>query len=88
MKCSAPRCQCTCRSLTRNDATIMRTRLCIQPSARSCRIPASTSGYPVRPAAQAATRAASTAPDAHASSGTTGRIDVVADSGAWNSTSA
>jgi len=27
----APRCQCSIRSLVRNDAMIMRTRLCIQP---------------------------------------------------------
>ena len=32
------------RSLVRKDATIMRTRLCIQPVAQSSRIPASTMG--------------------------------------------
>ena len=31
MKCRSPRRQSTSRSLVRNDATIMRTRLCIQP---------------------------------------------------------
>ena len=47
----APRVQSTWRSFTRKLATIMRTRLCIQPSACSWRIPASTIGYPVLPRA-------------------------------------
>ena len=47
----APRVQSMWRSFTRKLATIMRTRLCIQPSACSWRIPASTIGYPVLPGA-------------------------------------
>ena len=39
MKCRAPCCHSMCRSLTRKLATIIRTRLCIQPSPRSCRMP-------------------------------------------------
>ena len=39
--------------MTRKLATIIRTRLCIHPSAASWRMPASTIGYPVRPSAQA-----------------------------------
>ncbi len=50
MKCRAPCVHSMCRSLTRNDATIIRTRLCIQPWPSSWRIPASTIGKPVRPA--------------------------------------
>ena len=53
MKCRAPCCHSRCRSLTRKLATIIRTRLCIQPVARSCRMPASTIGKPVRPSCQA-----------------------------------
>ena len=53
MKCRAPHHHGRCRSLTRKLATIMRTRLCIQACSRSCRIPASTIGKPVRPARQA-----------------------------------
>ena len=44
MKNRAPRVQSTWRSLTRKLAVIIRTRLCIQPSATSWRIPASTIG--------------------------------------------
>ena len=40
----APHCQGRWRSLTRNDAVIMRTRLCIQAVDRSWRMPASTIG--------------------------------------------
>ena len=43
-KCRAPRRQSRCRSFTRNDATIIRTRLCTYASPSSCRIPASTIG--------------------------------------------
>ena len=53
MKCRAPCCHSRCRSLTRKLATIIRTRLCIQPVARSWRMPASTIGNPVRPSFQA-----------------------------------
>ncbi len=43
-KCQAPWRQSTYRSLVRNDAVISRARLCIQPSWRSWRMPASTIG--------------------------------------------
>ena len=46
----APHCHGRCRSLTRNDATIIRTRLCMKPVSASWRMPASTIGKPVRPA--------------------------------------
>ena len=52
----APHCQGRCRSLTRKLAAIMRTRLCIQPVAASCRIPASTMPNPVVPAHQRSNR--------------------------------
>ncbi len=42
----APHCHGRCRSLTRNDATIMRTRLCMKPVWANWRIPASTIGEP------------------------------------------
>ena len=51
MKNRAPRVQSTWRSLTRKLAVIIRTRLCIQPSATSWRIPASTIGKPGAPVA-------------------------------------
>ena len=35
--------------MTRNDATIIRTLLCMKPVLESWRIPASTIGKPVRP---------------------------------------
>ncbi len=41
------------KSLARNDATIMRHRLCIHPVSRSWRMAASTMGNPVRPSHQA-----------------------------------
>ena len=62
MKNRAPRNQSTWRSLTRKLAVIMRTRLCIQPSATSWRIPASTIGNPVRPAHHAAKRSSDRVP--------------------------
>ena len=40
----APHCHGRCRSLTRNEAAIIRTRLCMKPVALSWRIPASTIG--------------------------------------------
>ena len=49
MKCSAPSRQSIRSRFVRNDAVISRARLCMHPSARSCRIPASTMGTPVRP---------------------------------------
>ncbi len=55
MKCRAPSCHATCRSFTRKLATIMRTRLCIQPSASSWRMPASTTGNPSAPPARPGT---------------------------------
>ena len=48
-----PSCQSISRCLIRNEATIMRTRLCIQPVSQSWRMPASTIGKPVRPRCQA-----------------------------------
>ena len=56
MKNRAPRVQSTWRSLTRKLAVIIRTRLCIQPSATSCRMPASTIGKPVVPSHHARKR--------------------------------
>src|ERR1700690_1647053 len=41
----APSVHGSSKSFTRNDATIIRTRLCIQPVAHNSRIPASTMGY-------------------------------------------
>ena len=41
---SAPSCHGISRSLTRKEATIIRTRLCIHPVDKSCLIPASTIG--------------------------------------------
>ena len=41
---AAPACQGRRRSLTRNEATTMRTRLCMPPVCQSWRIPASTIG--------------------------------------------
>ena len=52
-KCRAPTGHHTCRSLVRKQAVIIRTRLCIQPSCSSWRIPASTIGKPVVPVRQA-----------------------------------
>ena len=43
-KCAAPRRQSRYRCFARNDAVTNRARFGIVPSARSCRIPASTSG--------------------------------------------
>ncbi len=40
----SPSCQLMSRSLTRNDAEIIRARLCIQPVAANWRIAASTTG--------------------------------------------
>ena len=48
----APSCQGISRFLVSRDATIMRTRLCIQPVCQSSRMPASTMGMPVRPRRQ------------------------------------
>jgi len=53
MKCAAPCRQSACRSLVRKDATIIRARLCMNPSDASCRMPASTTGNPVWPSCQA-----------------------------------
>jgi hypothetical protein len=58
----APRVHATCRSLTRKLATIIRTRFGIHASARSWRMPASTSGYPVRPCDQASNRSSASLP--------------------------
>ena len=44
-----PSCHGTPSRRVRKDAVIMRARLCIHPSCRSCRMPASTSGTPVIP---------------------------------------
>ena len=44
MKCASPTRQSTPRCFVRNEATIIRARLCIQPVARSWRIAASTIG--------------------------------------------
>ena len=52
MKCASPSRQSSSRCLVRNDPTIMRARLCMKPVARSSRMPASTSGTPVRPSCQ------------------------------------
>jgi len=49
---AAPSCQGMPSRRVRNDATTIRARLCIHPSRRSCRIPASTSGRPVMPSCQ------------------------------------
>ncbi len=62
MKYRAPRVHSWCRSLTRKLAVIIRIRLCIQPWASSWRIAASTTGNPVRPAAQAAKSASACSP--------------------------
>ena len=45
----SPFLQSISRFLTRNEAVIIRTLLCIHPVADSCLIPASTMGYPVSP---------------------------------------
>ena len=52
-KCASPFLQSTRRSFVRNDAVIMRARLCMKPVSRSCRMAASTMGYPVRPSRHA-----------------------------------
>ena len=49
MKNASPSRQWIRRSLVRNMDVIMRSRLCMKPSAESWRIPASTMGNPVRP---------------------------------------
>ena len=54
MKWRSPSRQSCWRSLVRNEPTIIRARLCIQPVAASWRIAASTTGKPVRPSRQAA----------------------------------
>ena len=46
----------------RKEAVIIRTRLCIQPVSRSCRIPASTIGKPVVPVRHEVARARVTPP--------------------------
>jgi deoxyribodipyrimidine photo-lyase len=53
-----PKCRYPCRQSmprlrVRNEAVIIRARLCMKPSADSCRIPASTIGMPVCPVRQA-----------------------------------
>ena len=53
MKAVSPQRQSQIRSLTKNEATTMRQRLCIQPLALSWRMAASTNGMPVRPKRQA-----------------------------------
>ena len=53
MKWRSPQRQSMPRCLVRKDPTTSRALLCMNPSRRSWRIPASTSGYPVRPSAQA-----------------------------------
>ena len=59
MKCASPSRQSISRFFVRYEATAIRTRLCIQPSASSCRIPASIHGTPVRPSFQAASESGS-----------------------------
>ena len=56
MKCASPRRQSMCRSLVRNEPTISRARLWSQPRSRSWRMPASTTGKPVRPSHHASKR--------------------------------
>ena len=53
MKWASPSRQSISRFLVRYEATAIRTRLCIQPSASSWRIPASIQGTPVSPCFQA-----------------------------------
>lgn len=54
--CLRPHCHGSSRFLTRKEETMMRRRLCTQPSLHSCRIAASTRGYPVCPFFQALKR--------------------------------
>jgi len=49
----SPQRQSISRSFTRNEAAIIRTRLCIQPVSPNWRIAASTMGKPVRPSSSA-----------------------------------
>ena len=64
-KYRSPRRQSISRSLTRNDAAIIRTRLCIQPVERSSRMPASTIGYPVMPLVQRVKSRSASSPVVH-----------------------
>ena len=59
----------------------MRTRLCIHPSARSWRMPASTNGYPVRPSHQAANRRSASAPSSCTIASKRRSSDLRADAG-------
>ena len=68
----------------RNDAVTMRTRLCIVPVVHSSRMPASTSGTPVRPSSHA--RSAVGCRRGHGNASNSARQFRVARSGAWNST--
>lgn len=56
MKYRSPMRQSIRRSLARKQAVVMRARLCMKPVWLSCRIAASTKGYPVLPLHQASKR--------------------------------
>lgn len=55
-KCFRPHCHGSSKFLTMKDAVKTRARLCIHPVTHSCRIAASTMGYPVMPCRQALKR--------------------------------
>ena len=67
---------------------IIRSRLCIHPSATSWRIPASTIGKPVRPSHHAAKRSSAAAPRSISIPAIFGFHDRHADAGQASSTSA
>ena len=73
--------QSTRRFLVRNEAVTILTRLCIQPVRQSSRIPASTSGYPVRPRCQA--RRSSSGALGHGKESNAGLQFLLAISGKW-----